>query len=252
MKDTLSPMQIGSGTNWVKIWAAMLHGAAVQSDGSLWVWGDNPANSTQLSRSTQNFIAPTRISADTNWVDAAFGNQVLLAIKSDGTLWAWGREASNYTGVTGQPIIPTRVGTNSDWQFVSCAEWARDIYVVLWKKDGSLWSLQSLYANATNLQPTQINLRKNWVAVAGGGGGNIGSIGMHDGVCSGVAITRDGEVWAWGRALGEFTPAHPLLQAFAALANKLRANVRWGKPRPIMREQPWPLRNVDTNEISAK
>ena len=36
------PVQVGSATNWIKVWAGMLETVALQSDGSLWYWGDNP------------------------------------------------------------------------------------------------------------------------------------------------------------------------------------------------------------------
>jgi len=37
-----APMQVGSGTNWLKVWAGLLETVALQADGSLWFWGDNP------------------------------------------------------------------------------------------------------------------------------------------------------------------------------------------------------------------
>ena len=107
-------MQIGSATNWPKILGAgNINGIGLQSNGTLWLWGDNPALPKQIGRSTKNLLSPTRISPDTNWVEAGFTSQAFLALKSDGTLWVWGRYASNYTGIN-QPDIPARLGTNSD------------------------------------------------------------------------------------------------------------------------------------------
>jgi alpha-tubulin suppressor-like RCC1 family protein len=79
-------VQVGSATNWVKVWAGILETVALQSDGSLWYWGDNP--NPDLPQDEAHAIRePVRVSADTNWVDAGFGAWTALAIKSDGTLW---------------------------------------------------------------------------------------------------------------------------------------------------------------------
>jgi len=252
-KDSVVPAQIGADHNWVRVWAGMLQNAALKSDGSLWVWGDNPANSNQLARSPKNLLSPTPFSPDTNWVNAAFGNQVLLAIKSDGTLWAWGRYASNCTGIADQPAIPTRVGTNNDWQSCTSAEWARELYAVLQKKDGSLWIMESSAASTNRLRFTKIDLQKDWVAFAGGGGGGEDPrFHMHDGVCGGTALTRDGEVWEWGRALGEFTPQHRFMQFTAQLAKKAHYEAHWGDPQPVMHDQPARIRNVSPKTPAGK
>jgi alpha-tubulin suppressor-like RCC1 family protein len=88
-------LQVGSATNWVKVWAGMLETVALQSDGSLWYWGDNPDPAFDMH--VGNILVPTRISPDTNWVDVGFGPWTVFAIKSDGTLWTWGRNAHVYT-----------------------------------------------------------------------------------------------------------------------------------------------------------
>ena len=237
-------VQVGSGTNWVKVWAGLVRTAGLQSDGSLWVWGDNPALPNQLPNSNQNLLVPTRLSPDTNWVDAAFGDQVFLAIKSEGTLWALGRNAHLFTGTSNSAsaFTPNRLGTNSDWQCCSSSEEARDLYVLLRKKDGSVWVMESSRATGGSIRLTQINLPGEVVAVAGGGGGGHGAVYMHDGVCTGVALTRQGEVWTWGRALGYATPT---LQTLAQIAQRLHYDAHWGDAKPINREKPWQLRNYD-------
>jgi alpha-tubulin suppressor-like RCC1 family protein len=65
---------------------------------------------------------------------------MVFGIKSDGTLWAWGRQAHFYTGAPNASAnsSPVRVGTDSDWR--ACASFVQSCTVFM-KRDGSLWVL---------------------------------------------------------------------------------------------------------------
>jgi alpha-tubulin suppressor-like RCC1 family protein len=222
-------VQVGSATNWVKVWAGMLETVALQSDGSLWYWGDNP--NPELPQDAAHAIGvPMRVSPDTNWVDIGFGPWTALAIKSDGTLWAWGRFAHQFTGVREHALnaTPMRVGTDSDWKTISPFG---SSYRLLEKKDGSLWEMRNKSSPSTKpLQLTRIDLNKHWVAFNGNGRVPLGAI-----------ITDDGEVWTWGRVLGENTPEHKTLQSLARLLRQVHVHVDWGDSQPMIRTTPWVL-----------
>jgi hypothetical protein len=66
------------------------------------------------------------------------GDWMVFAIKSDGTLWAWGREAHLFTGATNANAncSPLRVGTDTDWR--ASAPFCQKHPAFL-KRDGSLW-----------------------------------------------------------------------------------------------------------------
>jgi hypothetical protein len=68
------------------------------------------------------------------------GDWMVFAIKSDGTLWAWGRQAHIYTGApnANDDSSPVRVGTESDWR--ACAHFAQSCPVFM-KRDGAIWVL---------------------------------------------------------------------------------------------------------------
>jgi alpha-tubulin suppressor-like RCC1 family protein len=236
------PVQVGSGTNWSRVWAGLTRVAGLQTDGSLWVWGSYPAPAGQVPNANKTLLVPARLSPDTNWVDVAFGPEVLLAIKSDGTLWASCFRAPIFTGVTNNDagFEPVRIGTNSDWLACSSAEWARDLYVLLKKKDGSFWVMESSMAEGGLIRLGPVNLPGDYVAFAGGGGGGHGEDFIHDGVCTGVALTKDGGVWTWGRAMGHVAPS---LQAIAGVARGLHYDAHWGDARTINRDTPWQLPN---------
>ncbi len=130
-------VQVGSSTNWIRIWANLIQNVGQQSDGSLWFWGWDYTRSQKGS----SIPVPTRVSPDTNWVSVGMGDWMVFAIKSDGTLWAWGRQAHIYTGANPDAdSSPVRVGTSSDWRV--CASFAGSCPVFM-KRDDSIWVMDA-------------------------------------------------------------------------------------------------------------
>ena len=237
------PVQVGSSTNWVKVWAQGIQSAGLQSDGSLWWWG---YQLLQFNNTPHFILEPTRLSADTNWVDVAMGFFKGFAIKSDGTLWAWGCDVDVFTGMpdSASNSVPHQVGTNHEWR--ACAFLGHGC-VLLMKQDGSLWALDDALDQAGKrmnnpawkmqpVTPSQIKLPAPVVAFAGSYG------------ATGVALLSNGEVWTWGRVLG-----HPgiwlRLERDAGLFLS-RIGIRsqlgqiQGRLGGVMRSEPWQLANV--------
>jgi alpha-tubulin suppressor-like RCC1 family protein len=96
--DSAVAVQVGSATNWMLVRAGGVSAGGIQSDGSLWIWGGSPKFGNTVPQSTSNLLVPTRISPDANWVDLSVDYNLWLAVKADGTLWAWGQLAHAYTG----------------------------------------------------------------------------------------------------------------------------------------------------------
>ena len=81
------------GTNWKQVAGGSSHTAAIKTDGTLWTWGYN--NRGQLGdNTTTNRLTPvTTFAGGTNWKQVACSGDHTAAIKTDGTLWIWGRNA---------------------------------------------------------------------------------------------------------------------------------------------------------------
>jgi len=76
---------------------------ATKTDGTLWGWGQNAVGQLALNGSHPTGVdgkisSPTQIPG-TTWQNVFVGTYQTYAIKTDGTLWAWG---SNETGKLGQ------------------------------------------------------------------------------------------------------------------------------------------------------
>jgi alpha-tubulin suppressor-like RCC1 family protein len=87
---------------------------ALKHNGSLWAWGYNIHG--QLGDETiVDKDVPTRVVSDADdWEAVSAGLFHTLALKSDGTLWAWGRNEYGQLGdgTTNDSDVPIEVGTD--------------------------------------------------------------------------------------------------------------------------------------------
>lgn len=181
------PIQIGTANNWVNIHAGYSSSYGIKADGTLWAWGSNGSGKLGTGNSNWVIPTPTQIGTDTNWLSVSDGWNHTIALKTDGTLWAWGNNEYGQLGdnTTVNRSIPTQIGTATNWQAI-----ATGIYHSLAvKTDGTLWfwgSRSNIYGTSTqNNIPTQIGTDTNWLKLAGG---------QHH--CA--AIKTDGTLWSWG------------------------------------------------------
>ena len=140
------PKQISTDTDWAVVAAGMLHTVAIKTDGSLWAWGWNGYG--QLGDGTNiDKNIPTLIGASNDWtVVSAGGDDYVwagghtVAIKTDGSLWAWGdnRNGQLGDGTNTERWVPTRIGFDTNWaEAVVSAGSSHNMAI---KTDGSLWA----------------------------------------------------------------------------------------------------------------
>jgi alpha-tubulin suppressor-like RCC1 family protein len=189
-----SPVQtIAFGTNWKSVDCGQTITAAIKTDGTLWAWGDNAYGSLGDNTTISKSSPVQTITFGTNWMKVVCGSYHCAAIKTDGTLWAWGRNTYGQLGdnsVThrSSPVQTIAGGTN--WKNVDCGY----RYIAAIKTDGTLW----IWGDNTygQLGDNTITRRSSPVqTIAGGTNWKQVSCGQYHT----ASVKTDGTLWTWGR-----------------------------------------------------
>ena len=188
-----SPVQtIAYGANWKQV-SCGYNTAAIKTDGTLWTWGYN-ANGELGDNTIAKKSSPVQTTAyGTNWKQVSSAVTSMAAIKTDGTLWTWGKNNYGQLGdntITNRssPVQTVAFGTN--WMQVACG----DNFMAAVKTDGTLWTwgldnggnLGDNTATSKSSPVQVIGFAKTWKQVSCG-------ISYHV-----AAIKNDGTLWCWG------------------------------------------------------
>jgi alpha-tubulin suppressor-like RCC1 family protein len=145
-----SPVQvIAAGTDWTSVvFGSYGTVYATKANGTIWAWGNSNFGMIGNNTSYINYSSPIQL-AGTNWASVSSSNgATTLAVKTDGTLWAWGWNAYGKLGINSNNITlyvssPVQIGTGTDWK-KPCAN---DYTSAAIKTDGTLWMWGSNYYN---------------------------------------------------------------------------------------------------------
>ncbi|OEF98131.1 RCC1 domain-containing protein [Desulfuribacillus alkaliarsenatis] len=86
----ISPVQISGLDNVKEIYAGNNFSMVVKTDGTVYSWGLQENGRLGQGEISENILVPTQIEGLTNVVSLAVGNGHVLALKENGTVWAWG------------------------------------------------------------------------------------------------------------------------------------------------------------------
>ncbi len=186
------PQLIESNASWKVVSAGWYHIAALRADGALWTWGNN--SDGQLGNGTfvpvTNFPSgistPQPIASNTTWKAVSAGGGHTVAIREDGTLWAWGGTLGS--GAFTTTNTPQPIASNMTWQAVSSGGG----HTIAIRENGTLWTWgyngagqlgNGTVDNLSNPQPILPGMI--WRTVSAGA--------THS-----LAIRDDGTLWSWG------------------------------------------------------
>lgn len=244
LNDTVSrssPVQIGTIATWKFIATKNEHCHAIRNDGTLWSWGQNNTGQLGLTLgSTAHRSSPVQVGTLTNWsmVECGHLSNTTHAIKTDGTLWAWGTNTSGEFG-DGTKISrssPVQIGTRTNWSDVADANAAtfvldntNALYVAGFNGDGRLGvndttERTTLTLLDTGIQKISAHQRGGYYIKTNGtlwswGTSTDGALGLGDtvarsspvqigtrtnwsqiegGLTHALALTNDSKLWFWG------------------------------------------------------
>ena len=97
--DSYIPVAVSSLSGVTAIASGGAHSLAVKSDGTVWAWGFNDRGQLGNGTTTLNpNPTPVQVSGLSGAIAIAGGNSHSLAVKSDGTVWAWGANGAGQLG----------------------------------------------------------------------------------------------------------------------------------------------------------
>lgn len=187
-----NPVKIGN-SNWKQVDGGYNWIFAIKTDGTLWTslngQGQPADPGFMVQVGTDNdwkLVASNRVPAS-----SASNTHSVLAIKINGTLWAWG---SNTHGQLGDGtnidrIMPVQIGASTNWKTVSI--YASQAAAI--KTDGTLWEWGIHSINRPNY-PLQTGTDNDWNEV-------------KCGAYSKIALKNNGTIWEWGEISGGNTSA---------------------------------------------
>ena len=103
--------------------------ACVCQDGTLWV-GDYFSPPGKHRKGEFRFL---QAGNESNWLAIAVSQQMMVALKSDGSLWQWNYQLGSLSEAASSS--PTRLGIHNDWVAIA----GRSGEIIALAADGSLW-----------------------------------------------------------------------------------------------------------------
>ena len=194
LSDTVtrsSPVQVGSLTDWSKVYSAQLNTTgAIKTDNTLWTWGNNTTYGGLGHGDTTDRSSPVQVGSLTDWSDLAVSRGWMAAVKTDGTLWSWGRNTQGRLGLedTVDRSSPVQIGSLTNWSNIEAGYW----HAFAINTDGELFSWGDGGSGALGLgdtvdrsSPVQVGSLTTWSSL-------LSSINHT------IALKTDGTLWAWG------------------------------------------------------
>jgi alpha-tubulin suppressor-like RCC1 family protein len=185
--------QIGTANNWAQVSAGNNHTIAIKTDGTIWAWGHDGYGQlgNGIASPSPAPTLPVQIGTDSTWTAISAGESHNLALKSNGTLWSWGRNSQGQLGIgsLADNYVPVQVGTANNWAEIA----AGSFHSLAIKNDSTLWAwgensdgqLGNGGMPVDQTSPIQVGLFTDWNSVDGGS--------SHS-----VATRSNGTYWAFG------------------------------------------------------
>src|SRR5262249_48253015 len=136
-----------------------------------------------------------RIGSESNWIEICVGAGHSLALKRDGSLWAWGQNDRGQVGDGTKSTLfsPTLITQDHDWKTIQAG--AFNSFAL--KRDGTIWGwgLDPLTGGIKDaVIPQVLDTASNWVAISAGD-------------YELLALKSDGTLWLRGQNAHQVAPA---------------------------------------------
>ncbi|MBI3609808.1 MAG: hypothetical protein HY204_03790 [Nitrospirae bacterium] len=124
----------------VAVAAGESHSLALKNDGTVWAWGDNSYGQLGDGTTAGQHVTPIQVSVLTNVIAIAAGGRHSIAIKTDGTVWAWGQNSGGQLGIGSADINPHSTPFQVPGLSVVSSIAAGDSHTVALDGAGNVWA----------------------------------------------------------------------------------------------------------------
>jgi alpha-tubulin suppressor-like RCC1 family protein len=191
-----SPVVVKNANRIVAVATGNVHSLAVQADGTVLSWGGDGTGQLGNGGDNTNQAVPSLVKDLSQVIAVAGGYYHSLALKADGTVFAWG--GNDYgqlgNGTRDDQKVPVQVkGANNVIAIAS-----GDHFSLALKSDGTIlaWGRDSLGQLGDGLVDGEFNAPQQTVPVQVKGASKI--IAIAAGGAHALALKSDGTVLAWG------------------------------------------------------
>ena len=200
----LSPSLVPGFSGAVAISPGFDHNLALKGDGTVWAWGQNETYQLgQGTLDTEYHTIPIQVPGLTDVTAISAGANFSLALKKDGTVWAWGINSAGQLGDGKDSYTPDYgLREESPFQVVNLGDVVAidsgTAHAIALRKDGTVWTWgfnqfgELGLGSADTVQhpiPAQVPGLADVVAIGAGFENNL-------------VKKKDGTVWAWGGNYG--------------------------------------------------
>ncbi|MEJ0078273.1 MAG: hypothetical protein WDO17_23095 [Alphaproteobacteria bacterium] len=185
------PAAVAGLSDVLAVSAGSGHSIALKRDGTLWTWGYNGEGQLGTrAPADSRFPKPEQVSGLSGIKAVVAGDLHCLALKGDGTVWAWG---NNWHGQLGDGTknsssTPSQVTGLSDIAALAAAMG----HSLALRRDGTVWAWG--YNDDGELGDGKRKDRSTPFQIPGLAGVKAIAAGSHHS----VALKNDGTVWVWG------------------------------------------------------
>lgn len=196
-----TPALPGTAPDVVPLTAGAEYSLARMNDGTVWAWGENYDGSLGIN-TTSSTPTPTHTVYNGvyfNNVSALDAYYHTLAVRADGTVWAWGSNEDGQLGFTpdyNDHTTPVQVAGLTNIKAVAAGEY----HSLALGSDGTVWSWgDNSNGQLGNRYYTDVPTYTPARVVGPDGTGYLTDvIAISSGYCTSVALKADGTVWTWG------------------------------------------------------
>ena len=175
----------------------------LRADGTVWTWGYNGFGELGNGITGATSYVPVQVHGPLNSgfltgiISIAEGNGYFLALKNDGTVWAWGWNNNGQlgNGTTANSNVPVQVSSLSGITTIAAGQF----HSLAIKNDGTVWTWglndNGQLGNGNTGTNSSIPVQVHGV---GDVGFLTGIVAIAGGEIHSLAVKNDGTFWSWG------------------------------------------------------